>query len=64
MFLHEILLKFQQKVLGIVGRLYFEVKNATAFGTPSAPQTPGLQINVPANLKKKKICQNPQILLF
>ena len=28
---------------------YFEVKNVTASGVPSRPQTPGLLINVPAN---------------
>ena len=28
---------------------YFEVKNVTASGAPSKPQTPGLQINVSAN---------------
>ena len=63
-FLHtKLFWNFNKKVLRIVGR-YFEVKNVTASGAPSRPQTPYLQINVPANWKKEQICQNSQILLY
>ena len=42
-------MKFQQKVLMIVEDTYFEVKNATASGAPSGPQSLGLQSFVSAN---------------
>ena len=42
-------MKFQQKVLMQVGDTHFEVKNTTASGDPSGPQTLGLQTDVSAN---------------
>ena len=53
-------MKFQQKVFMIVEDTYFEVKNATASGSPSGPENLGLQNNVSANYTnfEEQICQN------